>query len=29
VAEWVKSTPNGAGILAGYREEVKKFRSGR
>lgn len=28
-AAWVKSTPNGATILSGYREEVKKFRSGR
>ena len=28
-AAWVKATPNGAAILAGYREEVKKFRSGR
>jgi TRAP-type C4-dicarboxylate transport system substrate-binding protein len=28
-AAWVKSTPNGAAILSGYREEVKKFRSGR
>lgn len=28
-AAWVKGTPNGAAILAGYREEVKKFRSGR
>ncbi|MSQ51077.1 MAG: TRAP transporter substrate-binding protein [Betaproteobacteria bacterium] len=28
-AAWVKGTPNGTVILAGYREEVKKFRSGR
>jgi TRAP-type C4-dicarboxylate transport system substrate-binding protein len=26
--EWVKGTPNGAAILAGFREEVKKLRSG-
>jgi len=26
--EWVKSVPNGAAILAAYREEVKKIRGG-
>ena len=26
--EWVKSVPNGAAILAAYREEVKKVRGG-
>ena len=27
-ADWVKSTPNGTAILAGFREEVKKLRAG-
>jgi TRAP-type C4-dicarboxylate transport system substrate-binding protein len=26
--EWVKTTPNGAAILAAFREEIKKARSG-
>jgi len=26
--EWVKATPNGAAILAAYREEIKKIRGG-
>jgi hypothetical protein len=26
--DWVKSVPNGAEILAAYREEVKKIRGG-
>jgi len=25
--EWVKATPNGAAILAAYREELKKARA--
>mgnify|MGYP003338442171 CR=1 FL=1 len=28
-ADWVKATPNGAAILAGFREEVKKVRAGQ
>jgi TRAP-type C4-dicarboxylate transport system substrate-binding protein len=28
-AEWVKNTPNGAAILSGFREEVKKVRAGQ
>ena len=28
-ADWVKATPNGAAILAGFREEVSKVRAGQ
>jgi TRAP-type C4-dicarboxylate transport system substrate-binding protein len=28
IAEWVKATPNGAKVLAGFRAEVAKVRSG-
>ena len=29
VEEWVRTTPNGAAILAAYREEIKKVRAGQ
>jgi TRAP-type C4-dicarboxylate transport system substrate-binding protein len=28
VEEWVRTTPDGAAVLAAYREEVKKIRAG-
>ncbi len=28
-ADWVKSTPNGAAILSGFREEIRKLRAGQ
>jgi lysylphosphatidylglycerol synthetase-like protein (DUF2156 family) len=26
---WVKATPNGAAVLAGFREEIRKARAGQ
>jgi TRAP-type C4-dicarboxylate transport system substrate-binding protein len=27
-ADWIKATPNGNAVLSGFREEIKRFRSG-
>jgi hypothetical protein len=29
VEDWVRTTPNGAAILAAYRDEIKKVRAGQ